>query len=385
MGVVAERRPQAGEQPVSLDRAAARQVLVADDPQVARGDGAPGGVGRVGVGVHPHPLVGVEGGGDAVADADAAERHVARRDRLGELHDVGLDAPVVEGEEGAGAAEAGDDLVGDEQHVVAVADLADAGEVVVLGHDDPARPLHRLGEEHRDGVGALPLDRPFQLVGGRDALAHPRRRLVAVGVRRGDVDEPGHPRLEQGPVGGEPGRAHGGEGDAVVALDARDDLGLAGPAAQLPVGAGHLDAAVGGLAAPAREEEAVDGRVGHLREPLGELDGGPVRAAGVPRRVGQCLHLGPRRLRELAPAVAGQHVPQPGEAVDVLPAVGVEEQRPLAPVPDPGRPVGGGVVEGVNEVGGVAGDELGVDPGRGRRRHRRHPQRASGSGSPARR
>ena len=47
---------------------------------------------------------------------------------------------LLEGEEGAGAAEAGDDLVGDEQHVVAVADLADAGEVVVLGHDDPARP-----------------------------------------------------------------------------------------------------------------------------------------------------------------------------------------------------------------------------------------------------
>ena len=384
MRVVAEGGPQPGEQPDSLDRATAGQVLVADDLQVARGHRAPDGVGRVGVGVHPHPWVVVEGRRDGVADADAAERHVARRDGLGELHDVRLDAPVVEGEQGAGAAEPGDHLVGDQQHVVAVADLADAGEVVVLRHDDPARPLDRLGQEHGDGVRPLALDRPLELVGGRDALAYPGRRLVAIGVRRGDVDEPGHARLEQGPVGGEPGGAHGGEGDAVVALDAGDDLGLVGPAAQLPVGAGHLDAALGRLAAPAREEEPVDRRVGDVREPLGQLDRRPVRAAGVPRGVGQGLGLGPRRLRELAPAVTGEHVPQPGQAVDVLPAVGVEQKRPLAPDPDPRGLVGRGVVEGVNEVRGVAGDELGVGLGRGRQRHRQRPEGAPGS-SPVRR
>ena len=54
------------------------------------------------------------------------------RDRLGELDHVGLDAPVVQGEELPGAAEAGDDLVGDEEDVVLIADLANARKVVGL-------------------------------------------------------------------------------------------------------------------------------------------------------------------------------------------------------------------------------------------------------------
>ena len=89
---------------------------------------------------------------------------------------------MVEGEQRAGTPERRDHLVGHEQHVVLVADLPDAREVVVLRDDDAAGALHRLGQEHRDGVGPLTQNRLFELVGRRDALTHARRGLVAIRV-----------------------------------------------------------------------------------------------------------------------------------------------------------------------------------------------------------
>ena len=52
-----------------------------------------------------------------------ADRHVAARQRLGEQHHVGLDAPMLDREELAGAADAGLDFVGDEQRAVFAAKL----------------------------------------------------------------------------------------------------------------------------------------------------------------------------------------------------------------------------------------------------------------------
>ena len=55
---------------------------------------------------------------DLVADADAAERDVAGGDALGEGDDVRGDAVLLHAEHRAGAAEAADHLVEDEQDVV---------------------------------------------------------------------------------------------------------------------------------------------------------------------------------------------------------------------------------------------------------------------------
>ena len=66
-----------------------------------------------------------------------------------------------------GPPEPGDDFVGGEEHVVPIADLADAREVVIGRDDDAADADHRLGEKHRDGVGAFADDRLLQLVGDR--------------------------------------------------------------------------------------------------------------------------------------------------------------------------------------------------------------------------
>jgi hypothetical protein len=62
--------------------------------------------------------------------------------------------------------ERADHLVGHEQHVVAVADLAHALEVARRGREAPARVLHRFEEHGYDRVGAFALDGDLDLVSG---------------------------------------------------------------------------------------------------------------------------------------------------------------------------------------------------------------------------
>ena len=122
-------------------------------------------------------------------------------------------------------AEASDDFVGGEEHIVPVADLADAREVVIGRDDDAADADHGLGKKHGDGVGAF----------AQDGLFERGRRQSR------NVNEARNARLEERPVSGNPRRAHGRQRRAVVAQLSRDDLRLAGPAAQLPVRARHFD------------------------------------------------------------------------------------------------------------------------------------------------
>ena len=145
----------------------------------------------------------------------------------------------------------------------------------------------------------------------------------------------------------------------MVAVDPGDHLRLVRPAAQLPVRARHLDAAVGRLAAAAGEEEAVDGRVAESCEALGQLDGARVGAAGVPGYVGQLGGLLAHRVGQLRPAVPGRYVPEPGQAVDVLAPVRVGEDRPVALHPHTGVPLQRLFVERMDEVCDVAREKVG--------------------------
>ena len=61
-------------------------------------------------------------------------------------------------------AEAGDDLVGDQQDVVPAQDLLDRLEVAVRRHDHAARALDRLGDERRDRLGPFGEDQLLELV-----------------------------------------------------------------------------------------------------------------------------------------------------------------------------------------------------------------------------
>ena len=122
-----------------------QQPLLLDHVDHLAADGAPERVAREGV---------------AVGEA-ARRRHTTSRicrvatmpesgtmpaaDALAEGDHVGHGAEVLDPEPAAGAAEAGDDLVGDQQHLVAVAHLADRGQIAVgQRHRGPRRAGHRL-------------------------------------------------------------------------------------------------------------------------------------------------------------------------------------------------------------------------------------------------
>ena len=86
-----------------------------------------------------------------VRAGDRGHRHDAAAERLAEDVHVGHDALVLDGEVGAGAAEARLDLVGDEQHAPGGGHLADAGQVAGRRHDHAGLALDRL-DQHGDGV-----------------------------------------------------------------------------------------------------------------------------------------------------------------------------------------------------------------------------------------
>ena len=132
-----------------------------------------------------------EGLVDRFLQDHAAERQVPAGDALGEGDHVGDDLPALDAEVVPEAAEAGDDLVGDQQHLVLVADGADALEVAGRRHDDAADALHRLGDERADGVRALALDDALELVGAGDAAVGIRQvELAAVAERPRHAHDP---------------------------------------------------------------------------------------------------------------------------------------------------------------------------------------------------
>ena len=75
-------------------------------------------------------------------------------------------------------AERADHLVGDQQHVVPVADLAHPLEVAGRRREAAAGVLHRLEEHRGHGLGTLELDRLGDPVGGP-----PAEGLLASGPR----------------------------------------------------------------------------------------------------------------------------------------------------------------------------------------------------------
>ena len=226
---------------------------------------------------------------EAVAGDHRADGGVAARHALGAGDDVGHVAEVVAGEHRADAAEGADDLVGDEQHVVLVADLADPLEVAGGRREAAAGVLHRLEEDGGDGVGALELDGLGDAVGGPAAegllvVAQVLGRAVDVGVRH--LVRAGHERLEHLLGRRDAGDRQGALRRAVVGDARRDDLVLGRLAGQLEVLLGQLPGGLDGLAAAGGEEDAVEvaGRV--AREPLGELDRPGVRV-GPQREEGE--------------------------------------------------------------------------------------------------
>ena len=95
----------------------------------------------------------------------AAHRHRAGGDALGEGDHVGHDAVAFGGEGVAEAAEAGDDLVEDQQDAVLVADRAQPLEIALRRRQHAGRAGHRLDDHRGDGRGVVQRDEPVEFVG----------------------------------------------------------------------------------------------------------------------------------------------------------------------------------------------------------------------------
>src|SRR3954451_20692542 len=263
---------------------------------------------------------------DRVGRDDRAHRGVRAREALGRRDDVRLVAVLLGAEVVAEAAERADDLVGDHQDVVLVADLADALEVALGRREAAAGVLDRLHDHGGDRLGALELDAVRDRLG--EVLgAVAGRQAVEVRVR--DVATAGGERLERLAQRGDAGRAQCAHRRAVVGDLAGDDLVLVRVAPELVVLPRELERALDGLAAARGEEDAVEVAGGDRREARRELDRRRV-GVGTGREEAEVLGLVGARLADPGAAVADVHAEQRAEAVEVLVAVLVPDVAAVA-------------------------------------------------------
>ena len=125
------------------------------------------------------PLI-VEGRVDRVGREHHGERQKPARDALGEAEKIRRDSRLLAGEHRAGAAESDHDFIGDQMHIVAVANLARAAQVERIVHGHAPRALHQRLDDERGGARVMLCEMRFQRVGGaRRAL---RGRFAVTGV-----------------------------------------------------------------------------------------------------------------------------------------------------------------------------------------------------------
>src|SRR5690348_16579478 len=87
------------------------------------------------------------------------DRHDSGAEALGDGDDVGSDALLLQRIEAAGPPDTAHHLVGDEQHTVAIADVADTLEIArCRWHAAECRPADRLTDEGGDRLRIQALD-----------------------------------------------------------------------------------------------------------------------------------------------------------------------------------------------------------------------------------
>ena len=224
-------------------------------------------------------------------------------------------------------------LLEDRLHLVVVAAARD---------DHAAGAHHRLGDEGRDGLRPFPLDHGFQRCGhavGEILLALAFQALPPV-VRAIGVQHPLEGQVEGLVVERNTGEAPGRRGDAVVGAEARDDLLLLGPAAQVVVVADQLELRVVPVRARESEEHladvvAIGVLVKQRKQLLGESDLRLVGSAAEGVEEADARHLLGRDLGEPGPPVADVDAPERRRSVDKALALPVVDLHPAAlPVDD---------------------------------------------------
>ena len=184
-------------------------------------------VARIGVAVEQldHVLrTGHEGVVDFLLHEHRAHRDDAVGDALGGGDDVGRDAEIVRGERRAETAEAGDDLVEDQQNAVLGADLAQLLQIALRRDQHAGRAGHRLDDDRGDGRGVMQRDDALQLVGEFRAMLRlaAREGVLRQIVRVRHVVDAGQQRAEHLAVGDDAADRDAAEIDAMIAALAAD-------------------------------------------------------------------------------------------------------------------------------------------------------------------
>ena len=92
--------------------------------------------------------------GNPIPNHDPAHGKIAGSQTFGDGHEVGLETVVVRAKPTAGATEAADYLVDNQQDVVFLADTGNLGPIAFGWDDDTPGPLDRLTDERTDAIGA---------------------------------------------------------------------------------------------------------------------------------------------------------------------------------------------------------------------------------------
>ena len=137
----------------------------------------------------------------------------------------------------ANAAKAGDDLIGDQQHIVFAQNSLYGGPITLGRWRDATRAEHGLSDEGTHRLGALTQDQCLELLGAAlgelgFALAFMRFPVV---MRRARMDDAGYRQIHVVMIEAHARERARDHAAAVIAAMARDDLLLLGLAAQVVV------------------------------------------------------------------------------------------------------------------------------------------------------
>ena len=216
-----------------------------------------------------------EGVVDALARDHAAHRHGAGGDALGEAEQVGDHAIALGGKGVAEAAEAGDDLVEDQQNAVTVADGAQPLQITFGRRQHAGRAGHRLDDHGGDRRGAVQRDDAFELVGEMPApfrLALGKGlMLAAIGCRQ--MIDAGQQRAEEFAVVDNAADRNAAEADAVIAALAADQPRARALAADVVISERDLERGVDRFRARIAEEHAVEIARRQRRDPARQFEG----------------------------------------------------------------------------------------------------------------
>lgn len=190
-----------------------------------------------------------EGFDDVGRDEHCSQRSVAAGDSFAGENHVRLDAPMLNGEGLARAAEAGHDLVGDEQDVVLAADFGDPRGIALWRRGGAERCADNgFKNEGSSSVLRVGSEKGVEVVrAGELALRERFVKRTVVATAGSDVAPLGQQRRVRSAAGDIAADGHRAKGGAMVTLAAREDTEACGLATFEMKLARKLDGGFGGF------------------------------------------------------------------------------------------------------------------------------------------